>query len=154
VANSESKPLLSIPVVFFLAMVIAAAGILAYWNRSGISVPQGPGLTAEAKSYVRHLKLSEVEMKAIQNAIGQEVVEIVGNITNTGDRHLNWVQIHCVFYDAYGQLVLRERVEIVRARLGGLPPGATKPFRLPFDSLPLSWNQAMPQLVIASIQFG
>jgi len=154
VANSESKPLLSISVVFLIAVCIAAAGLVGYLNRTSWTAARAPVLTSDAKSYVRHLNLSNVEMSAIQNALGQEVVEIVGNITNSGNRHLNSVLIHCVFYDSYGQLVLRERVEIVRTRLGGLSPGATKPFRLPFDNLPQSWNQAMPQLVIAEIQFG
>jgi hypothetical protein len=37
---------------------------------------------------------------------------------------------------------------------GGLKPGETKSFRLPFDDLPDSWNQAMPQLVIAGVKFS
>jgi len=32
-------------------------------------------------------------------------------------------------------------------------PGETKPFRLAFDNAPQGWNQAMPDLVIAQIQF-
>jgi hypothetical protein len=50
-------------------------------------------------------------------------------------------------------VVLRERVPIVRRQLGGLNPGQTKDFRLAFDNIPESWNQVMPQLVIAQIQF-
>jgi len=50
-------------------------------------------------------------------------------------------------------LVLRERVPIVSAKIGSLAPGETKPFRLPFDNIPESWNQAMPQLVIAGMTF-
>jgi hypothetical protein len=64
------------------------------------------------------------------------------------------VEVFCVFYDAYGQVVLRQRLPIVTARAGGLKPGESKPFRLPFDDLPSSWNQQMPQLVIAAIQFS
>jgi hypothetical protein len=37
--------------------------------------------------------------------------------------------------------------------MGGLAPGETKQFRLPFDDIPENWNQVMPQLVIAQIQF-
>jgi hypothetical protein len=59
-----------------------------------------------------------------------------------------------VFFDPYGQLVLRERVPIVTEKMGGLATGATKSFRLAFDSIPESWNQALPQLVIARIVFG
>ena len=50
-------------------------------------------------------------------------------------------------------MVLRERVPIVSAKIGELAPGETKPFRLAFDNVPESWNQAMPQLVIARIEF-
>ena len=38
--------------------------------------------------------------------------------------------------------------------MGGLKPGETKSFRLPFDDLPQSWNQSMPQLVIAGVKFS
>jgi hypothetical protein len=63
------------------------------------------------------------------------------------------VEINCVFYDAYGQVVLRERVPIVSPRIGAVSPREIKPFRLPFDNVPESWNQAMPQLVMAGIEF-
>jgi len=63
------------------------------------------------------------------------------------------VEINCVFYDAYGQVVLRERVAVVGRRTGSLAPGGMKSFRLAFDNIPESWNQALPQLVIAQIVF-
>jgi hypothetical protein len=59
-----------------------------------------------------------------------------------------------VFYDGYGQMVLRKRVPIVSTRMGGLKPGEVKSFRLPFDEIPSSWNQQMPQLVIAGVNFS
>ena len=64
------------------------------------------------------------------------------------------VEINCVFYDPYGQVVLRERVPIVSRKMGNLAPGEIKNFRLAFDNIPESWNQAMPQLVIARIDFA
>jgi hypothetical protein len=64
------------------------------------------------------------------------------------------VEIYCVFTDYYGKTTLRQRVPIVSAKMGGLKPGETKSFRLPFDNLPDSWNQGMPQLVIASVKFN
>jgi len=93
-------------------------------------------------------------MKATEAFSGQQVVEIVGQIANNGDRAVRTVEVMCVFYDSSGQIVLRERVGIVRERTGGLKPGEKKPFRMPFDGLPPSWNQGSPQLVIAAIQFG
>ena len=93
-------------------------------------------------------------MKATDSYAGQTVVEIVGKITNGGDRNLDKVEIYCLFYDPSGQVVMRSRVPIVGGRAGGLKPAETKSFRLPFDELPQTWNQAMPQLVIAGIKFS
>jgi hypothetical protein len=36
---------------------------------------------------------------------------------------------------------------------GGLAPGQVRPFKVSFDNIPDSWNQAMPSLVIAAIEF-
>ena len=143
-----------------MAVIIAAvvvAGGLGFWQlerQSSRVSTETAVLTQEAKAYVKHLKLSDVGMKATNTYLGQTLVEIEGRITNTGDRHLKLVEINCVFYDPYGQVVLRQRTPIVRAASGGLAPGDTKDFRLPFDDLPGSWNQGSPQLVIARIVFG
>lgn len=152
-SKPESKPLISLPMILVICLGIAIAGGIWVLERNPAG-PSQPVLTPEAKAYVRNLKLSGVEMKAAESAVKLQLVEIVGNIGNAGDRPLKSVQIQCIFYDPYGQVVLKERVEIVRAKSGGLKPGETKSFRLPFDSLPGSWNQGLPQLVIAQIVFG
>jgi hypothetical protein len=108
-------------------------------------------LTAEAKAYVRNLKLSEVAMQANESYGGQVVTEIVGKITNNGDRTVEHAEVACVFYDSINQLILRERVPLVKAPL---KPGETRSFRLPFDDIPGSWNNQMPQLVIAQIKLS
>ncbi len=117
----------------------------------------GPAGTAaspeEAKAYIQNLGLSGVEMKAAESFGGQQLVEITGNVKNRGQRNLKKVDLTCVFYDPYNQVVLREVVPIVRADKGGLKSGEEKPFRLPFDTLPKAWNQAMPQMVIAGVVF-
>lgn len=153
-ASKESKSLLSLPVVLVAAIGIAVGGVLWYLERGPAPEAKGPVLTVDAKSYVKHLKLSDVEMKATEAAMNIRVIEIVGNIKNDGDKPLRSVLLNCIFYDPYGQVVLKDRVEIVRAKTGGIQPGETKSFRLPFDTLPGSWNQGMPQLVIAAIVFG
>jgi hypothetical protein len=136
-----------------LAVILLAGGGAAwYFAQPRDNASQAP-LTPEAKAYVRNLKLSDVEMKATDSAMAKSLIEIVGNITNNGDRKVKLVELNCIFYDPYNQVVLRERVAIVRIKGGGLAPGETKPFRMPFDNLAGSWNQAMPQLVIAQIQF-
>jgi hypothetical protein len=129
----------------------AAIALLMLAACGGSQAP--PELTAEAKAYVKNLQLTEVEMKATESFMGSQLVEITGKITNNGDRALQQVDLNCVFYDPYSQVVLRERVSIVRPKTGGVAPGETKSFRLPFDALPKTWNQTMPQMVIAGIAF-
>jgi len=143
------------PAVAVIGLVLVA-GTAGFWylDRASKQPPAAPPpITGEAKSYVRNLKLSDVDMSAHEDYFKQRVVEITGKIQNTGGRPLQIVEINCVFYDPYGQVVLRQRVPIVSARAGGLAPGATKPFRLPFDNIPESWNNIMPQMVIARIDF-
>jgi hypothetical protein len=141
-----------------VASFVLALGVAGFWyldRSSKQPPPPRPPLTEEARAYVREqkLKLSDVGLKAHENYMHQSVVEITGNIGNAGERTLKTVELNCVFYDADGLVVLRERVPIVSARIGSLAPGETKPFRLPFDNIPEAWNQAMPQLVIAGITF-
>lgn len=141
----------SVPLVIVFSVAIAMLG--AWWYFAG--QPREPEakapITAEAKAYTRNLQLSDVQMKATENFAGAAIVEIIGDITNAGDRTLDRVELNCVFYDPYGQVVLRERVPIVRSTL---KPGETRNFRLPFEGIGESWNQAMPSLVIASIEFA
>ena len=152
--NSEPVKL-SIPVPVMVGAVIVIL-VVAAWSfmdyRARKNPPKLPVLTAEAKQYVHNLQLSDVEMKATESYMKQKVVEIVGKIANNGSRTVNMVEINCVFRDPYGQVVLRERVAIV-GRAGPLAPGTTKSFRLAFDNIPESWNQALPDLVIAQIVF-
>jgi len=155
--QTERRPMLGLPVYIVAAVALIGVGVFYYLGRSSGPAPELP-LTPEARAYVQNLKLSDVGMKANESYFKQVVVEIEGKIANAGDRKLDTVEIYCVFYDFYGQLVLRKRVPIIvgarGGRTGGLGPGETKSFRLPFDELPESWNHAMPQLVIAGIKFS
>lgn len=155
----ESKPSVAPAILSPAAIVIAvlvAVGAAGFWylDRAAKQPPPAPPpLTGEARAYVSKLKLSDVDMGAREDYFHNKVVEITGKIQNAGDRALNLVEINCVFYDPYGQVVLRQRTPIVSRKAGGLAPGAQKPFRLPFDTIPESWNNVMPQLVIARIDF-
>src|SRR6476619_2697265 len=130
--------------IVVIVVLLAGLGGFFYLDRqSKKPVPEPPPLSGEARAYANKLKLSDVEMKAHESYLKQSVVEIVGNIQNAGDRVVKLVEIKCVFYDAYGQVILRERVPIVSPKIGSVAPNQIKPFRLPFDNVPESWNHAM-----------
>jgi hypothetical protein len=157
VANQTAVERKGIPVALLAValVVVLGAGFFLYLDRASNRPPPPPApLTAEAKAYVHSLRLMDVDMQKHESYMKQAVVEITGKIGNNGSRNLRVVEINCVFYDPYGQLVLRKRVPIVGRKMGGLAPGEIKNFRLAFDDIPDSWNQALPQLVIAQIVFG
>ena len=150
VNETHERAGINITMVLVAAVALAVAG---WWARSASQPREAappPAITSDAKAYVANLKLSQVEMKATANYAGAAVVEVLGRITNNGTRALDRVELNCVFYDTAGLVVLRERVPIVRSTL---KPGETRDFRLPFEGIPDSWNQSLPQLVIAHIAF-
>ena len=149
----REKQGISVPMVVAAVVVVLGLGIWLYFDRFAPKPAQDAQLTAEGKAYVGNLRLSDVGMKATDSFAGQTIVEIEGKIGNAGPRAMETVEIYCVFSDPYGQLILRRRLPIVTAKMGGLKPGETKPFRLPFDDIPQSWNNEIPRLVIASIKF-
>lgn len=143
-----------IPVYIAAAIALAGAGIFAYLELH----PAGPApelpLSAEGREYIKSLQLSEVTMKDTGSFAGQDLVEIEGKIANTGTRAIDVVEIYCAFRDPEGSIIYKPRVPIVSVKMGGLKPGETKSFRLPFDEIPDSWNQALPQLVVAGVKFS
>ena len=155
---TEKKPTYFPPAAIVISLVLLAGAVgIWYLNRASQRPPAPlPPLTGDAREYVRggHLPISEVSMEAHESYLKQQVVEITGKIGNSGNRVIETAEIYCVFYDSYNQVVLRQRVAIVSKKMGGLAPGETKPFRLPFDNIPEGWNQILPQIVIARIEFA
>lgn len=133
-----------------LLVVFLSLLALAGCTKPGAGTAASP---EEAKAYVKNLGLAEVAMQAAESFGGQQLVEITGKITNNGDRNLQKVELTCIFYDPYNQVILREVVPIVRPDRGGLKKGETKLFRLPFDTIPTNWNQVQPSMVIAGVVF-
>ena len=158
-AAGPQKHTFSIHPAAIVILLVLAAGAAGFWYLNRLSQqgpPLPPPLTGEARAYIHSgfLRITNSDMQAHESYLKQEVVEITGNITNTGDRVLGTVEIVCVFYDPYGQVILRERVPIVSRKMQKLAPGESKPFRLAFDNVPESWNHVMPQMVIAAIDFA
>jgi hypothetical protein len=155
VAAKKSSSI-GLPVYIAGAVFVVGAAIFGFLQWRGSRPVADVPLSDEAKAYVhsQFLKLDDVTMKATESYVKQNLVEIEGKIGNAGDRTVDLVEVYCYFYDSNGQRVYRPRVAIVGTGKGGLKPGETKPFRLPFDEVPQNWNQTMPQLVIAAVKFS
>jgi hypothetical protein len=144
----EKAPVNKVALVASLFTVFLSTGVVFYAGRN--KPPADTALTAEAKSYLNSLPLEDIEMTSAESFGGGRLIEIKGNITNAGPRAVARAEVFCVFRDAVGQIILRQRWPIVA---NSLKPGEKKPFRLPFDTVPESWNQQLPNVVVASIAF-
>ena len=101
-------------------------------------------------------------MESHESYLQQSIVEISGNIMNAGDRAVDSVDVTWLFKDPgtpmpdgqlYQEIIWRERTPLITKKMGGLAPGQYRHFSVSFDNVPDTWNQAMPNLVIAGIQF-
>jgi len=153
--------------------IVLVVGLAGFWYLDHVSrqPPPGPApLTGDARAYVKYLRFVGADgqtpaspvMESHESYLKQSIVEITGSILNSGDRVLNSVEINWIFYEPgsvmpdgklYQEVIWRERTFVVTKKTGGLEPGKASPFRVAFDNVPESWNQAMPQPVIAAIEF-
>ena len=169
----EKKKQFSVPPMAIVAGIVVVLGLAGFWYLDHISKkgPAGPAPpTADAKAYARYLKFvaadgqtpAEPVMESHESYLSQAVVEISGNILNSGDRALDSVAINWIFYEPgavmpdgrlYQEVIWRERTYVITKKGGGLGAGQAKAFHISFDDVPESWNQAMPSPVIAAIEF-
>ncbi|HEY3938534.1 MAG TPA: hypothetical protein VGL97_13950 [Bryobacteraceae bacterium] len=153
-AATKKKIPLALLLTGFATAVVLIAG-LAYLNRPAPKPVEAPA-SADAKSYLPNLQLSDVRMEANENFMQQQLVEVRGKITNKGPRALRSVDVYCLFSGVDGKIIHRERLPLIWSTGAQRPLSSqeTRSFRLPFDSLPDGWNQALPKFVIAQITFA
>jgi hypothetical protein len=171
--TAETKKRFTIPPMVIIAGIVVVAGLAGFWylDRASRQAPAAATPpTAEAKAYARNLKFvgadgvtpEEPKMESHESYLKQSIVEISGNLLNAGDRTLNSVEVTWVFYEPgavmpdgqlYKEIIWRERRFLIAKNSGGLAPGQVRAFSVAFDNIPESWNQAMPSLVIAAVDF-
>lgn len=144
----------AVPIILLVALCLASIAGFYFWRQSQHQGPDPePVLTEEARAYLPNLRLDNVDMAASEDALGQTLLEITGEITNNGGRTVTLVEVNCVFREINGLEIDRQRALVVRPR-APLEPGATRVFRLPFDNIPEDWNQMIPTLFVSQIQFA
>ena len=153
-ADKDSQGVAPVPILVAGALLLVIATVGLFWyHQAKNRLPDVPVLTQEAAAYLRNLQLEDVEKKDAENYLKQTATTISGKITNKGGRTVKLVEINCVFRDHAQQPIHRERKAIIGRRTGPVPSGQMREFELTFDNIPTGWNQMMPDLVIAQIQF-
>lgn len=148
--QSATTPLLPI---LLGALTVAIVGGAIFFLQSAGQHSAEPVLTGAATAYLPKLDLNNVAMEANEDSLGLTLLEVTGDITNLGDTTVTIVEANCIFRDVNGLEIERQRSTFVNRRTGPLDPGETQDFRMAFDDPPDGWNQILPDLYIAQIQF-
>jgi hypothetical protein len=141
-------------VIILVLVLVGGTGAWFLYQRSLEQTETPPELTEQARTYLGSLDLSDTEMSAKEDALGQTLLEINGKITNNGDRTCELIEVNVIFREVNGLEIDRQRSSIVDSRTGALAPGETQAFRMAFDNIAPAWNQAFPSLFISQIRFA
>ena len=169
---AEEKRSLAVAPIAIVAAIMVSVGLGGFWylERASKRPPAGPApLTGAARAYVKNLRFvaddgvtpEAPKLESNESFLKQTTIEMVGNLLNAGDRTVNSVEVNWVFYEPgsimpdgrlFQEVIWRERTFVVK-KSAPLEPGKARPFHIAFDNIPEGWNQAMPNPVIAAIQF-
>jgi hypothetical protein len=141
--------------VLLAAAVLAigiAIGLLLMRSRARAPSPH-PALSEEQKAYFSQVVVSNVQMSAAENFLGDTVTYLDAQVTNQGPRAVRELELELGFVDMLNQTVLRETVRPITPRTPPLEPGETRSFRVSFDHMPAEWNQAPPAVKITFLEF-
>ena len=152
-----------LPVVVAGAIVLAVLlGLILIFGR-GKTGPAVTPVSAPADPYAKNLAISGLSMSESPIGTGGKVTYLDGQITNNGSQTLTGITVLVIFRDAAHEVAWNETrpLPIIRTRepyvdleplaAAPLKPGAEEDFRLIFDSVPLDWDSAFPEIRIIHV---
>jgi hypothetical protein len=141
-----------------IAVAAAVLGIMlgaAVWfahTRSTHSQPRAAP-TAEERGYLEHIVISDAQVSAATNLLGDMVTYVDAKVTNNGTKAVQQLDIRLEFSDMLNQVVLRETRHPLTPRMPPLKPGEARPFRFTFERMPAEWNQTPPAIAPVAVHF-
>ncbi len=146
--------------------LIGLVAVLAVVSAIVISSRNPARIAPEQNPYAGSLKLSDVKLSAAENYVGGTVTYLDVNITNTGNQTLAGAQMHVVFKNTMGQVVLTETFPLhvlVENRMAGYPdlvdlsrdpigPGQTKTVRMTLDHISADWDNNPPEMQLIGLK--
>jgi len=149
---AEERPT-TVYILIAAAALVVIVGVLIVVSRPRPEAPPAPVLDAEQRAYLSQILISDARMSAAENFLGHTMIYLDGQVTNRGNRIVRQVEIQMEFVDTLNQVVLRESASPLNPRMAALKPGETRAFQVPFEHMPLEWNQAAPTIAVKSVLF-
>jgi len=138
-------------VAVVLGIVVGTAVWLAHTRSTRSQPPVAP--TAEERAYLQHIVISDAQVSAATNLLGDMVTYLDAKVTNTGTKPVRQLDLRLEFSDMLNQVVLRETTHPITPHMPPLAPGETRAFRATFERMPAEWNQAPPAMTPLALHF-
>jgi hypothetical protein len=143
---------LLIAVVAVILGIILGAAVWSAHTRSTRSQPP-VALTTEERAYLPHIVISDAQVSAATNFLGDMVTYVDAKTTNTGTKSVRQLDVRLEFSDTLNQVVLRETIHPITSHVPPLAPGETRAFRATLERMPAEWNQASPTITPVALHF-
>lgn len=143
-----------------IALIVAGAILLAIMFALPRTPRATPGPAAGQvpdQPFATQFQLTS--LRVADSPVGGQAY-VYGEIKNTGSNPVNQITIDASFMDSQGKPLQREtrNMELLSTKASipevvkdPLKPGATVPFRVPFDTIPSGWNHEVPQMQIVHV---
>ncbi len=135
------------------ALVIIVVLALLLTRTSPRPPADRPPLSEEQKTYLQEIVIRNARMSAAENFLGDTVTYFDAELTNQGAKRVRELELELVFFDTLNQVVLRETVRPITPRTKSLEPQETRSLQVPFEHVPLEWNQAPPRVTPVYVGF-
>lgn len=149
--------------VIAAVIVIAVTGGLFFVFQHGKTTPEVTPISAQADPYAANLPISNLAMSESSNLAGGKVTYLDGQITNKGSRTISGITVQVLFRNYAHEvaqnetqplMLIRTRdpyVDVQPVSAAPLKPGDERDFRLIFDTVADSWDNAYPEIRIIRV---
>ncbi len=158
--KSDGAPIMAWAVAGVVVLIIVAALIFL-----GHRPTTGPGNTLQPLAdYSSSLAISNLAMSESTNLSGGKYTYIDGHIKNNGTQTVTSVTVQAIFkndMDLAPQIntiplaLIRTHepyIDTQPVSAAPLKPGDDREFRLIFETIPVNWNQEMPEVRVTGVE--
>ena len=150
--SSRRSPLVLIIGAGALVVLIAVLYWASRYAPEPVQRPEIPvSMGAEETDYVSHLEILEPQVARATNFLNQEVTFVFGTVRNNGPRAVRQIEVMLEFHDVFGQVVLRDEDRLFSEEAIPLESYHTRDFQITYETIPIQWNQAYPELTVTGL---
>ena len=148
-----------LPVAFMIGIVIVAVLVGVALLVSKYSAPAGsevdkplPFGPAEVV-YAPQIHFLEPKMSRAANFLNQEVTYVFCTVENGGNRKIQQIEITIEFHDPFNQVILRDKQRLFLPTAPPFMPGQQRDVQVPYEHIPVQWNNVFPSIVVSGLEF-